>query len=244
MRINHVRKLTIAAILLSVFRLSAQDSQLSGEDARLNQIYQQRVAQLRSDPSALTALRRQERDWIRQRDQQCGTAPKCLAEATKAHADYFQDKVSQNDLRPKPGLPIPRELVGRWVVRKYFSLQGVTCWDEKQARAIVGTVLEYRADNFLWNGKTIRNLGAKTSEVTASDFAADNAGGSGGGQVSFSQLGISTPTVSQVEIRHPDVAVYNKASDCCAAVPGETVFLKSPNVIIFSLCGIFYEASR
>jgi hypothetical protein len=234
----------MATVLLSAATSMAQDNTLGAEDARLNTAYQQRVAQLRSDPAALTALRQQERDWIKQRDQQCGKDVPCLTQATKAHADYFEDQTAQNDLMAKPGTPVPQELLGRWTVRRYFPIDGVTCWDDRQAKAVVGTVLEYRSDGFSWNGKTMRSLGTTTSTIKAQTFAEDNAGGSGGGAVSFAKLGIVAPAVTQIDIRHPDAMVYNKGSDCCSSVPGETMLKKSPDTLIFSLCGIFYEAVR
>ena len=233
----------VAAVLLCLSSLHAQDTdQLAREDARLNQIYQQRVAQLRSDPAALAALRRQERDWIRQRDQQCGKDVACLTQSTKAHADYLQEQVSQNDPNAKPGASIPQELLGKWIIRKSLPVGGVVCWGEKQAQALVGTSLEYRADSFLWKEKSIRSLGSKTSLVKAQEFAEENSGS--GGSVTLHDLGIAAPSVKQVEIQHPDITVYDKTMDCCATVPGENALMKGPNTLILNICGVFYEATR
>src|SRR6202041_3165398 len=78
----------------------AGDARLSEQDARLNHAYQQRVAQLSSNPQKLAELRRQELDWLKQRDQQCGKDMACLTAATKARADYLEQQVSQD--APKP----------------------------------------------------------------------------------------------------------------------------------------------
>jgi hypothetical protein len=123
------------------------------------------------------------------------------------------------------------------VVRKHIQTEGVTCWDEKQARAIVGTMLDYEPDGFRWNGKYMRNLGTKVHEINANDIALYN-------RVTLSQLGIPSPMVKEIEIQHPDAQVFDKTSDCCSAVPGEAVIMKSSSVLIFSLYGVFYEASR
>jgi uncharacterized protein YecT (DUF1311 family) len=233
----------VATVLFCVAALHAQDTdQLAREDARLNQVYQQRVWQLRSDPAALAALRRQERDWIRQRDQQCGKDVACLTQSTKAHADYFQEQVSQNDPNTKPGAPIPPEILGKWIIRKNLPVGGVVCWGEKQAQSLVGTALEYRAGSFLWKDKSIRSLGSKTSLVKAQEFAEANSGS--GGAVTFNDLGIDAASAKQIEIQHPDIAVYDKTMDCCAVVPGETVLMKGPNTLILNICGVFYEATR
>ena len=88
----------------------------------------------------------------------------------------------------------------------------------------------------------MHNLGSKISTVKAQQFLEDHS--ASGGSVDFHQLGIAAPSVKQIEIQHPDVSVYPKASDCCTAVPGETVLVKGPNTIVFDVCGVFYEASR
>src|SRR5258708_21999710 len=72
----------------------AQDTRLSEQDARLNRAYQQRVTQLSRNSQKLAELRRQELDWIKQRDQQCGKEVACLVEATKARADYLEQQVA------------------------------------------------------------------------------------------------------------------------------------------------------
>ena len=82
---------------------------LSQEDARLNRVCQRRVAQLRDDPAKLAELRRQETDWIKQRDQKCGKDAACLKQATKARADYLEQLVAQQEPNPTPGGKIPRE---------------------------------------------------------------------------------------------------------------------------------------
>jgi hypothetical protein len=207
-------------------------------------MYHQRVGQLGDDPAGLAVLRHQERDWIKQRDQQCGQDAACLTQATKAHADYLAEQVRQNDSNVKVGASIPPELLGKWTVRKVFPITGITCWADKEAKAVLGTTLEYRQDGFFWKDKSIRNLGSETTTLTAKQFAEDNAGGSGGGSMTFGQLGITAQQIKQVMISHPDVSVYPASADCCASVPGVTVLFKGPDAILFSLCGIFYEADR
>jgi hypothetical protein len=82
--------------------LAAQDARLSQEDARLNRVYQRRVAQLRNDPAKLAELRRQETDWIKERDQKCGKDAACLAQATKERADYIEQLVAPGGPNPTP----------------------------------------------------------------------------------------------------------------------------------------------
>ncbi|WP_114211432.1 lysozyme inhibitor LprI family protein [Acidisarcina polymorpha] len=235
-------------LLWTAVGLTAQDaSRLGQADARLNQIYQERVAQLRNDSSAVSALRDQERGWIKERDAKCNKDVSCLAQATTARVDELQQQIAQNGSQtnagsPKTSSPIPRQLWGKWTIGKVLPTQNVSCWDQKQANALVGTTLKYRADSFAWNGKTISNSGSTTSTVQRKDFAADNSGSAG--SVDFHQLGINSTTVQQIEIQHPDASVYDKSAECCAAVPGETVMLTGQNSLVFGVCGVYYRASR
>jgi uncharacterized protein len=240
-----LRKWTAASIMLlwAATTMTAQDpTQFSHEDARLNEVYRQRLSQLSSEPSALAALRGQERDWIKQRDKQCIKDVPCLAQATKARADYIAQQVSENDSLKKADAPIPQQLWGKWVIGKVVPTRNVSCWDQRQADALVGTNLEYRADAFAWNGKTISNSGSKTSTLQAKDFESNNGGS--GGAADFHQLGIQSNAVLQIEIQHPDASVYDKSAECCAEIPGETVMITGDRTFIFGVCGVYYGASR
>ena len=166
----------------------------------------------------------------------------CLAQSTKAHADYFQQQVDQNSSTTKSGSPIPQELWGKWTIQKVLPTQNAACWDQKQADALVGTSLEYRADSFAWKEKTLRNLGSTTSMLQAKQFAEDNSGSAG--VVDFHQLGISSASVKQIEIQHPDASVYDSSSNCCAAVPGETVMMTDAKTLVLGVCGVYYRVSR
>lgn len=238
----HGSKVLYVGTLLCAFALVAQStSDLSKEDARLNENYKQRVAQLQSDPAGLAALRSRERAWIKQRDQKCGKDAECLLQETKTQADYLADEVSKGRQSDSTGAPIPKELLGKWIIRKYLPTQGVTCWGNEQVKTLIGTTIEYRSDNFLWKETRMQSQGAKSSEVTAQAFMQNNSGS--GGTVDFKQLGITTPTVRQIEIQHPDASVFGK-DDCCSAVPGETVMMKGPDAFVFDVCGTYYEATR
>ena len=65
---------------------------------------------------------------------------------------------------------IPSELWGRWVIRRELPTSTITCWGETEARAIIGTEIEYRADSFRWKDKIARHPTADVSVVTAKQF--------------------------------------------------------------------------
>jgi uncharacterized protein len=231
-----------AALLSSALTFAQNASALSKEDARLNKAYQARVAQLRSDPTALAALRKQERSWIVQRDQQCGEEVSCLTQATSAHADYFEAQVKLNDVGAKPANPMPVELLGTWTIRKILPTQTISCWDEKQARALIGTDLEYTADSLVWKTTSTRFVNSTVTKVKAADFAADNSGSQS--SVTFKDLGITAPEVKQITIEHPDVTIDDGSKGGTMEVPGDHVMLKSPNALVFSVCNVYFEADH
>jgi uncharacterized protein len=221
---------------------AAQDARLSQEDARLNHVYQRRVAQLRNDPAKLAEMRRQETDWIKERDQKCGKDTACLARETKARADYLERLVAQGGANPTPISKIPQELLGKWIIRKVLPTDTVGCLDSKQAQTLVGTEVEYRADSFRWKTTTVQSSGSSTNMIGAQEFARDSSGS--GSRVDFNQLGIAASAVEQITINHPDVKIAELSQNGSAAVPGENVLLSGPNTIILEICNTYFEARR
>jgi uncharacterized protein len=221
----------------------AQDARFNQEDARLNRVYQRRVAQLRNDPAKLAELRRQETDWIKQRDQKCGKDTACLAQATKERADYLEQLVAQEEgPNTTPSSKIPQELMGKWIIRKVLPTDTTSCLDSKQAQTLVGTEIEYRADSFRWKTTNVRSSGSSTNMIGAQEFAQDSSGS--GSHIDFNQLGIAASAVKQITINHPDVKVAELSQSGSAAVPGESVLVEGPNTIIFDICNTYFEARR
>lgn len=218
----------------------AQDTGLSEQDARLNQAYQQRVTQLSRNPQKLAELRRQELDWIKQRDHQCGKDVACLVEATKVRADYLEQQVSQDT--PKPPGQIPQELLGKWIIRKVIPTDTVTCLDSKQAQTLIGTEIEYRADGFRWKNTTVRSSGTSTNMIGAQEFAQTNSGSQS--HVDFNQLGIAVSAVKQITISHPAVTIGELSPSGSGAMPGENVLVEAPNTMIFEICSTYFEVQR
>ena len=222
--------------------LWAQDARLTQEDARLNRVYQRRVAQLRNEPAKLAELRRQETDWIKERDQKCGKDAACLAQATKERADYLEQLVAPGGPNPTPVSKIPQELLGKWIVRKVVSTDTIGCLDSKQAQTLVGVEIEYRADSFRWKTTNVPSSGSSTNMIGAQEFAQGNSGS--GSHVDFTQLGIAASAVKQITINHPDVKIAELTQNGSAAVPGESVLVEGPNTIILAICNTYFEARR
>ena len=73
-------------------------TELSAQDARLNKAYQQVMHQYASDPAKQTALRTEERSWLKKRDYQCKVDGNtidngCLMQQTAARADALEGQI-------------------------------------------------------------------------------------------------------------------------------------------------------
>lgn len=140
-----------------------------------------------------------------------------------------------------PGKAIPQELWGTWIVRRDIPTRTISCWDEAQAKKLIGTEIEYSAEVFRWRDAVTKNPTAKVITVTAKQFHDENSGGGANdSQVDFKQLGIRADSVTEIEIDHPDANITGATIE----IPGDDVLLKDNNTIIFSVCSVYFEADR
>lgn len=143
---------------------------------------------------------------------------------------------------PNAAAPIPSALIGNWSVTKIIPTQTVGCWDEKQAQQLVGNSINYKAGGFIWHEQQLINQGATATTVEAQEFVEDNSGDNS--YVDFPILGISTPSVQRVIIQHQDVSVPGITDQGSEGVPGDNVLVKDRNTLLFSQCGVWFEAQR
>jgi hypothetical protein len=138
---------------------------------------------------------------------------------------------------------IPSELWGVWVVRRELSTSRISCWGEAEARAILGTKIEYSADSFRWEDRVARHPTVKVVVVTAKQFHDENSGQSvNSSQVTFRQLGIKAATATQISINHPGTTSGLPTEP--TEMPGDDVLIKDDHSIIFSMCNLYFEAER
>src|SRR5690348_2871011 len=98
---------------------------------------------------------------------------------------------------------IPQERVGKWVIQRELPTRTISCWGEKEAKAIIGSEIEYTADSFRWKRLVVKHPSVEVHVVSAEQFERDNSSPSvNGSQVSFRQLGINAPETKQVSIEH------------------------------------------
>lgn len=136
---------------------------------------------------------------------------------------------------------IPQELVGKWVIQRELPTRTISCWGEKEAKAIIGSEIEYTADSFRWKGVVVKHPTVEMHIVSAQQFERENSSPSvNGSQISFRQLGMNAPEAKQVSIEHPPAEITKATTE----IPGDLLLLKNRNTIVFSVCNVYFEARR
>ena len=133
---------------------------------------------------------------------------------------------------------VPKELIGKWRVRRILPAETVSCWGEKEAIGLVGTEIEYTADSFRWKDKAIQHPSVDITVVTADEFQKEYSGS--GSFVDFRRLGIRTPQATKAQIGHPPANITGGSIE----IPGDDVLIKDRTTIVFSVCGVYFEAKR
>jgi hypothetical protein len=140
-----------------------------------------------------------------------------------------------------PAQPIPKELWGRWIVRRDLPTHMISCWGDGEARKLLGTEIEYSGELFRWKDIVTKNPTAVTTIITALQFHNEYSGqGAGSSDVTFKEIGINAGQAKRITIRHPNAHV----SGATVEVPGDDVLVKDQSTIFFSVCSVFFEAKR
>lgn len=132
--------------------------------------------------------------------------------------------------------PMPARLAGAWTITRILPTGNVSCWDEKQAQALLGTRLEYRTGSMRWRDHEVPLLDIIIRSITADEFIQEG----GHPPPTFKELGIRAPNVTEVDLQHEDADITGASTE----VPGDTILLAAPNRIVVTACGVYYEATR
>ena len=143
---------------------------------------------------------------------------------------------------PAPAQGVPKVLWGEWMIGHDLPTTTISCWGEPEIKKLVGTKIEYSADFFRWQTISVNHPVVETKVVTAEQFAEDNSAVSvNGSQVDFDQIGIRAKSAKQITINHPAANISNSTT---TEIPGDKVWVKNPDTIIFSVCNVYFEARR
>lgn len=144
-------------------------------------------------------------------------------------------------LKSTPAQTIPKELWGKWIVRREVPTTTISCWGQEEAKTLIGTQIEYSVNFFRWRRLVTNNPTARITTVSADQFHNENSGmGTNSSQVTFRQLGIKADKATQVVIQHPAANITSATTE----IPGDSVLIKDANTIIFAVCSLYFEAER
>jgi len=136
---------------------------------------------------------------------------------------------------------IPQVLQGRWRVARIIPTSTISCWGYAEARTLIGTEIDYQANAFRWKDFSASHPGVAASTLSAEQFHQEYSGrGAADSQVSFAELGIRGPTILRITLTHPDANITGATVE----IPGDEVFIKNRNTIVFSVCNVYFEAHR
>jgi hypothetical protein len=136
---------------------------------------------------------------------------------------------------------IPEQIWGKWVVSRELPTTTISCWGEAEAKAVLGTEIEYSRDAFRWKDIVTRHPVAEARMLSADKFNTEQSGqGSNSSQVTFRQLGMKQKEALQVLIHHPPAEVTGATGE----IPGDEVLVKDKNTLVFSACNVYFEARR
>jgi hypothetical protein len=86
-----------------------------------------------------------------------------------------------------------------------------------------------------------KNPVAEVTTISDQDFHDENSGrGALSSQVTFKELGIKERQAVQIVIHHPDADITGGTIQ----IPGDRVWIKGPDAIVFAACGVYFEARR
>lgn len=134
--------------------------------------------------------------------------------------------------------PLPSSLRGTWRIVRILPTTNSGCWTPQQGQPLIGSTLTYRQDSMRWRGGSVPLTDIYTRTVSAHEFSQENAGPVH--PATFAQLGIHAASVLEVDMQHDDAAILPASTE----VPGDAVMIVSPDRIVVSACGVYYEAVR
>lgn len=142
---------------------------------------------------------------------------------------------------PGQSQTMPKEIFGKWIVIRVIPATTISCWDDSQARMLLGTEIQYSSEVFRWKNIVTKNPVAKTTVVTAQQFHDQRSGqGRDSSQITFRELGIKANDVTEIVTLHPPANITRETTE----IPGDTVLVRDANTLIFAVCNVYFEARR
>jgi hypothetical protein len=127
----------------------------------------------------------------------------------------------------------PVSIAGKWRIEKILPTRNAQCWDDGQAKSMVGTTLTYQEHAMVWHGG-VEPISAALSRTLSRRRFLDEY------KVDLPELGIVAASVDEIDLQHEDADVTGATTE----VPGDTIVVAGRGRIVVSACGVFYSAIR
>lgn len=139
------------------------------------------------------------------------------------------------------GQGIPQDLRGAWVVSRVIPTRTISCWGQKEANRLIGTVIEYRSDSFRWKNLVTAHPSVTTSIMDADQFEREySGGGAADSRVTFGELGIQAQQATIIQLGHAAANITGASIE----IPGDWALIKGGNAIVIAVCNVYFEAHR
>jgi hypothetical protein len=133
--------------------------------------------------------------------------------------------------------PLPVRLEGSWRITRVLPTTNDACWPKERAATLVGSTLVYHATSMSWKEGAVPVDAITSRTVTDAEFRKES---SGSKPATFAQLGITTRSVTEVNMQHEDQDITGSSTE----VPGDSILLAGPRRIVVSACGVYMEATK
>jgi hypothetical protein len=121
--------------------------------------------------------------------------------------------------------PLPSQLAGTWKITRILPTHNVSCWNSEQAQTLLGTTLSYSNHSVKWRDGEVAVEEISVHTTTEAEFRKESSLDEG---TNFSQLGIRSARVMEVDLQHEDADVTGGTTE----IPGDTILIAGPNRII------------
>src|SRR5450755_742277 len=92
---------------------------------------------------------------------------------------------------------MPSSIAGTWRIVKILQTRNVQCWNEVQARSMVGTTLTYQERAMVWHGVVEPISAALSRTLSRRGFLEEY-------KVDLPELGIAADSVEEIDLQHED----------------------------------------
>lgn len=128
---------------------------------------------------------------------------------------------------------VPSEVVGTWVIQGAYQTRNITAISASEMKELRGAKIVITRNNLESCGQSVKITGVETQALTDEQLF-------DGIYVTFKELDVHSPTLTEVMLRHPGLGSCMGKFD----IPGEDLYIKGNNELIVEWGRAFFRAVR